>query len=153
MQRLLFVCLGNICRSPTAEAVFAELLRRAGRMDEFQLDSAGTGDWHAGEPPDLRTQAAARALGYPMRHRARQVSRQDFERFDLVLAMDRQNHRDLLALADPVHHPKIQLFRSLDDPGSPADVPDPYYGGEEGFVEVVRIVERVGGRWLEKLGR
>lgn len=152
MHRLLFVCLGNICRSPTAEAVFAELVRRAGRTVEFELDSAGTGDWHVGEPPDPRTQAAARALGYRMRHRARQVSRQDFERFDLVLAMDRQNHRDLLAMAEPVHHPRIQLFRSLDDAGSAPDVPDPYYGGEEGFIEVVRIAERVGARWLERLG-
>lgn len=152
MHRLLFVCLGNICRSPTAQAVFAELVRRAGRAHEFHLDSAGTGDWHVGEPPDPRTRAAAQALGYPMRHRARQVSRQDFERFDLVLAMDRQNHRNLLAMARPDQHPRIQLFRSLDDPGSAPDVPDPYYGGEEGFIEVVRIAERVGARWLERLG-
>lgn len=151
MHRILFVCLGNICRSPTAEVVFQHLVEQAGRAEAFVIDSAGTGDWHVGEPPDPRTQAAAKARGYAMRHRARQVSPEDFARFDLLLAMDRQNQRDLLELAPKGQQARVQLFRSLDDPGSHPDVPDPYYGGPEGFVEVVRIAERVGARWLARL--
>jgi protein-tyrosine phosphatase len=139
--RVLFVCLGNICRSPTAEGVFRRLVADAGLADRFVIDSAGTGDWHVGEPPDPRMQAAATALGYPLDGTARQVRADDFAAFDHILAMDRSNLRDLVHLAPAEHLAKIGLLRQHDPVGG-GDVPDPYYSGPEGFTEVVRIIER-----------
>src|SRR5690348_8407096 len=98
MIRVCFVCLGNICRSPTAEAVMRDLVERAGLADQIEVDSAGTGDWHVGQPPDARSMAAARARGIEMAGRARQFTSEDWERFDYVLAMDRSNFENLRAL-------------------------------------------------------
>jgi protein-tyrosine phosphatase len=139
--QVLFVCLGNICRSPTAEGVFRVLVADAGLADDFVIDSAGTGDWHVGEAPDRRMQQAATARGYPLSGAARQVRAADFARFDHILAMDRSNLRDLVHLAPAEHLSKIRLLRQYDPLGG-GDVPDPYYGGPEGFDEVVTIVER-----------
>jgi protein-tyrosine phosphatase len=139
--RVLFVCLGNICRSPTAEGVFRRLVAEAGLAGRFAIDSAGTGDWHLGEAPDPRMQAAATALGYPLGGTARQVRPADFATFDHILAMDQSNLRDLVQLAPAEHRAKVRLLRQY-DPAGAGDVPDPYYGGAEGFTEVVRIVER-----------
>jgi protein-tyrosine phosphatase len=142
-MRVCFVCLGNICRSPTAEAVTRHLLGEAGLTDRVTLDSAGTGDWHLGEPPDRRTQAAARKRGIDMDHLAQKFTAADFARFDLVLAMDRKNLRDLEAMAPtPADRAKVRMFRSF-DPVAPAgaEVPDPYYGGTAHFEEVLDVCE------------
>jgi protein-tyrosine phosphatase len=137
--RILFVCLGNICRSPSAEAVMRGLVESEG-LDGIEVESAGTGDWHVGKPADSRAIAAAADRGVTIGGTARQVDPADFEEFDLILAMDRSNHADLLAMegADPA---KVRLFREMAGEGE-LDVPDPYYGGDDGFGEVLDILER-----------
>ncbi|MEO8481148.1 MAG: low molecular weight protein-tyrosine-phosphatase [Acidobacteriota bacterium] len=149
--RVLFVCLGNICRSPAAEAVFQHQVSSAGLAEAFEIESAGTGSWHIGELPDRRMRRAAERRGVAMTSRARQVSAEDFGRFDHIFAMDRANLRALVDQAPPQHHAKIRLFRDLDPDGPGEDVPDPYYGGPEGFNEVLDIVERTSARLLESL--
>jgi protein-tyrosine phosphatase len=141
MLRVCFVCLGNICRSPTAQGVMCHLVAEAGRSDAFEIDSAGTAAHHEGERPDRRSLATARARGVELPGRARQFRREDFARFDHVLAMDRENLRELLRLApDDAARAKVALLRSF-DPDSPpgAEVPDPYYGGTDGFTRVFEI--------------
>lgn len=141
--RLSFVCLGNICRSPTAEAVMRHLVREAGLEGKVLIDSAGLGDWHVGEPRDRRSAAVGARRGIPLAGAARQFTRGDFARFDYVLAMDRTNERELLRLAsDDAARAKVRLLRSF-DPAAPAgaEVPDPYYGGPEGFERVFDICE------------
>jgi protein-tyrosine phosphatase len=141
--RISFVCLGNICRSPTAEAVMRHLVREVGLEGQVQIDSAGTGGWHVGEPRDRRSCEVGQRRGIPLTGRARQFIAQDFARFDHVLAMDGQNLESLLELApDDVARTKIRLLRSF-DPASPpdADVPDPYHGGPRGFDLVFDICE------------
>lgn len=133
-RSVLFVCTGNICRSPTAEAVFRKLCEEAGIA--LRVESAGTGDWHVGQPPDERAQRHAGRRGYDLSaQRARQVEARDFEDFDMILAMDRGHLRVLQRMAGPGHHAKIRLF-AVD-----CDVPDPYYGGPEGFETVLDLVE------------
>ncbi|HTU15696.1 MAG TPA: low molecular weight protein-tyrosine-phosphatase [Solirubrobacterales bacterium] len=139
-MRVLFVCLGNICRSPTAEAVMRDLIEREGLAGEIEIDSAGTGDWHVGKSSDPRAIRAAATRGYEMTSRARQVSTADFEDFDLIVAMDRSNRDDLVALAGG-DESKVRLLRSYAGDPDP-DVPDPYFGGEDGFEEVLDILER-----------
>lgn len=140
-MRVLFVCLGNICRSPTAEAVFRHKLDRSDLAPIVQCDSAGTAGYHAGEAPDHRAADAARARGYDMsRLRARQVRDDDFETFDLILAMDHNNLVDLRRRADRRFHDKLKLF--LEFAAEPEqEVPDPYYGGRDGFDRVLDLVE------------
>jgi protein-tyrosine phosphatase len=142
--RILFVCLGNICRSPTAEGVMRRLVQHAGLQDSVQLDSAGTGSWHVGDPPDPRASSAARERGIQLSGAARQVRRADFEDFDLLVAMDRSNLRELAYLApDELAREKIRLLREFDPVSADAgqlDVPDPYYGGDGGFEEVLDLV-------------
>jgi protein-tyrosine phosphatase len=143
-RRILFVCTGNICRSPTAEGVFRELSEKAGL--ELHIASAGLGDWHVGQPPDERAQHHARNRGYDLsRQRARQVTPRDFEEFDMILAMDRGHLRALQKMAPAQHHGKIRLFVA----GS--EVPDPYYGGAEGFEKVLDLVEAQCRRLLQQL--
>ena len=147
-HRLLFVCLGNICRSPMAEGVFAHVATGAGYGERFTLDSAGTAGWHEGSPPDRRAQAAAAARGIDLSGlRARQVCKQDFIDFDMILAMDAANHEELLALSTKGSVHKVRLF--LDDAPETGqrEVPDPYYGGDQGFEEVLDLVE-TGSRTL-----
>jgi low molecular weight protein-tyrosine phosphatase len=138
---VLFVCTGNICRSPTAEAVFVRCVEKAGLAGTIVSDSAGTHDYHVGEPPDPRAQAAGKRRGYDLAQlRARRVRRDDFERFDYVLAMDEGNLRQLERLCPREHAHKLKLF--LDFGGaSPREVPDPYYGGPEAFERVLDLVE------------
>lgn len=134
MMRVAVVCLGNICRSPMAEVVLRDRLEAAGRTD-VEVSSAGTGDWHLGERMDRRAAAALTAHGYdPSRHRAQQYDAAG--RFDLVLAMDAANLRDLGGRSE-----RVRLFRDF-DPQGPGDVPDPYFGGDDGFDEVLAMVER-----------
>jgi len=153
---VLFVCLGNICRSPTAEAVFRQRVREAGLAEQVHIESAGTGDWHIGRPPDRRASAAAAERGYPMDDlRARQVTAEDFRRFDYVLAMDNSNLTDLQALnpGTGVARHEITVARFLDVLGEdgPGEVPDPYYGDEDGFGHVLNLVERASDLWLARL--
>jgi protein-tyrosine phosphatase len=155
MPRVLFVCLGNICRSPTAEAVMAQLVAKAELEHAIELDSAGTGAWHAGSPPDERATAAAAARGIDMRGSARQVTVEDFERFDLLLAMDVDNHRNLRDLAPHADAAaKVRMLREFDPAAAAAvslDVPDPYYGGEDGFDHVLDLVEAACAGLLAEL--
>jgi protein-tyrosine phosphatase len=141
MLRLCFVCLGNICRSPIGEGVMRHLLREASLAERVEVDSAGTAGYHAGDAPDARARSAGRRVGIDVGGRARQFKRADFERFDYVLAMDRSNFEDLCELApDAPARAKVHLLRSF-DAASPAgaSVPDPYYGGDEDFDDVVQI--------------
>tara|TARA_R110002167_G_scaffold152500_5_gene346527 strand:- start:111 stop:587 length:477 start_codon:yes stop_codon:yes gene_type:complete len=139
--RVLFVCLGNICRSPTAHGIFERRVAEAGLQDRILIDSAGTGDWHVGRSPDSRASAAALKRGYDLSHlRARQVRPEDFLEFDYLLAMDQQNLWDLQALALPEFAGHLGLFLGFGN--SPLkEVPDPYAGGEEGFEAVLDLVE------------
>lgn len=141
-MRVLFVCLGNICRSPTAEGVFRALVERAGLSDQIEIDSAGTAAWHIGKSPDARAQAAAAMRGYDLSPlRGRQVSAADFARFDFVLAMDRSNLADLLAQCPAEQRHKVRLFLSFSSQWQNHEVPDPYYGGAEGFDHVLDMIE------------
>jgi protein-tyrosine phosphatase len=141
--RILFVCTGNICRSPSAEAVAARIAEEAGLGSRFAFDSAGTGRWHVGDPPDPRAIEAAARRGYELHHlRARQVDAGDFDRFDLILAMDRGHHRQLLALCPDGKADRLRLFMEFAPSGSGGvDVPDPYYGDEAGFETMLDMIE------------
>jgi protein-tyrosine phosphatase len=142
--RILFVCAGNICRSPTAEGVMRRLVADAGLEGALEIESAGTGGWHAGEPADARATAAAARRGITLAGVARQVTEEDFERFDLVLAMDRANVLELRAVAPGTRAlAKVRLLRAFDPAsagGEDLDVPDPYYGGARGFDTVLDLV-------------
>lgn len=141
--RVLFVCLGNICRSPTAEGLLRARLEEDGLEGRVEVDSAGTGAWHVGEGPDRRMARAAARRGYRLDGAARQVTPEDFDRFDLVVAMDRDNFADLerMAPGSGAGRAELKLFSEFLPPGSPEDVPDPYYGGAEGFDRVLDLVE------------
>ena len=140
--RVLFVCLGNICRSPLAEGVFLHLVREAGIAHRFEVDSAGTGDWHVGERPDPRAVAVAKKHGVELPSRARQVTQADLEAFDHVLAMDRENLRDLERMSRRGSGARVRLLRAHDPIRDGDDVPDPYYGGPGGFDLVYEMVRR-----------
>lgn len=140
--RVLFVCLGNICRSPTAEGVFRKLVEDAGRSDDISIDSAGTGSWHVGSPPDGRSQEAALSRGIDLSsQRARQVRSADFSEFDLLLAMDEDNMRSLREAAPGAEVEKVRLFLEFAPKSGVREVPDPYYGGPRGFDHVLDLVE------------
>jgi protein-tyrosine phosphatase len=157
VTRVLFVCMGNICRSPTAEGVFRHLVREEGLEAEIEIDSAGTGDWHVGDPPDTRSSEAARRRGIDLDGAARQFAPADFGRFDLILAMDEQNRREILALApDEDARSKVRLFREFDPASNGAadlDVPDPYFGGEQGFEHVLDLVDAAARGLLDDIRR
>ena len=141
-MKILFVCLGNICRSPTAEIVFRQIVAREAPDLRIEIDSAGTAAYHVGSPPDSRTREAALRRGYDMSAlRARVVEPQDFGRFDLILAMDRQNFDTLRRGAPAAAHDRIRLFLEFAPDAGEAEVPDPYYGGPNGFEEVLDLVE------------
>jgi len=138
--RILFVCLGNICRSPTAHAATLEALIDAGVASRVELDSAGIGDWHIGRDPDERMREAADADGLTLHGPARQISADELADWDLILAMDHDNVAHLRTMApDDTVRGRIRLFRDYDPDAPTAEVPDPYYGGSQGFAEVVRI--------------
>lgn len=155
--RVLFVCLGNICRSPLAEALFQRKVTAAGLDDRIEVDSAGTGGWHAGAPPDARMTATAARRGVDLRGlRARQLTAADLSYHDHVFVMDRDNLHDALSLdPDGDHGTRVRLFREFDPaPGDGPDshgVPDPYYGGPDGFETVYAIADRTADAILDRL--
>ena len=143
--RIAVVCLGNICRSPIGEVVLTEKLTRAGLDGRVEVESAGTGDWHIGEPMDRRAATVLAAHGYDgSQHRAAQVESHWHDEYDLVLAMDENNHADRLDLAHEKGAGRLRMFRDFDPraTGHDRDVPDPYYGGDDGFAHVLATVER-----------
>ena len=153
-MRVLFVCLGNICRSPSAEAVPRQQIAARGLGGEVEIDSAGTGGWHAGNAPDRRAVAEAERRGIMMSGRARQVTASELRDFDLVIAMDESNRRDLIALAtDDEVRAKIHLLREWDSESMGHDraVPDPYYGGDREFAEMFDIIDRASQALVDDL--
>jgi len=150
--RLLFVCMGNICRSPTAEAVFRHRIDAAGLIDQVEIDSAGTHAYHIGNPPDTRSQAAALRRGYEMHElRARRVLADDIADFDYVLAMDRDNLEILQQLAPAELREKPRLFMSYAPHYGFEEVPDPYYGGDRGFEQVLDMIEAASDALIEEI--
>jgi protein-tyrosine phosphatase len=142
MKRILFVCTGNICRSPTADGIARHWAARLGMQGEVEIDSAGTHAYHNGEAPDPRAQKAAKRRGYELsKLRARPVLPQDFERFDLILAMDKGHLVWLRRECPPEHHHKLAMFLSFAERFKERDVPDPYYGDEDGFEQVLDMCE------------
>ncbi|MDE1995194.1 MAG: low molecular weight phosphotyrosine protein phosphatase [Rhizobiaceae bacterium] len=138
--RILFVCAGNICRSPLAEGIFRHLATEAGEADRFEIDSAGTGGWHQGEKPDRRSIATAAAHGINLAdQRARRIETADFDRFDLILAMDQDNLKNLRKIAPPTAASKLHLFNAY-ALGSNKDIPDPYYGRQDDFEQVYTML-------------
>jgi len=151
-RRILFVCMGNICRSPTAEGVFRKLLTERAPELEVEIDSAGTHGYHAGTPPDPRACRAAQRRGIDLKPlRARQVTEQDFARFELVLAMDEQNKEFLLEMCPVEYRDRVKLLLEFAPHLGPREVPDPYYGGETGFEHVLDLVEEAAAGLLEHL--
>ncbi|HLY32888.1 MAG TPA: low molecular weight protein-tyrosine-phosphatase [Jatrophihabitantaceae bacterium] len=142
--RILFVCMGNICRSPTAEGVMRHLVTAAGCTEEFEIDSAGTGNWHAGQSPDRRARQAAAARGITVDGHAREIQTRDFDDFDLVVAMDRENLRELRRRAPRGTEHKLRMLADV-------EVPDPYYGDAAAFDEVLDIVQAGCSRLLDEL--
>ncbi len=148
---ILFVCLGNICRSPLAEGVFRSVIESRGVANVF-VDSAGTGCWHQGSKPDPRSIAIAARHGIDITHqKARKIKLEDFERFDLILGMDRSNTQDLEALAPAPAKDRVHLFLEFAN-GRTSEVPDPYYGGPDGFADVYRMIRNASEALADRLG-
>lgn len=149
---VLFVCLGNICRSPLAEGVFRHLVAESGLEDKFDIESAGTGAWHVGERPDARAEMVATQHGVTLLSRARQITEDDLRRFDYIIAMDRENLRNIERMADSIgSEAEILLLREFDMEGAGDEVPDPYYGGASGFENVYEMVVRSCRALLDRL--
>jgi len=152
MVRVLFVCMGNICRSPTAQGVFEHLVEGQGLASLIQIDSAGTHAYHVGEPPDVRATQAARKRSIDLgSQQARRVTGDDFLDFDYVLAMDRNNYDDLISLCPPDHQSKLHLFLDFASGLDEDEVPDPYYGGITGFDRVLDLIEQASQGLLAEI--
>ncbi len=152
MIKVLFVCMGNICRSPTAQGVFGKLIEERGLEDRVSIDSAGTHAYHVGESPDTRSARAAAERGIDLSHqRARRVTVQDFHQFDYVLAMDSDNFNYLAGMCPAGSEAKLRLFLSFAPQLELRDVPDPYYGGITGFERVLDMVEEAAHGLLEEI--
>lgn len=152
MIKILFVCMGNICRSPTAEGVFRHQVIVAGQSDNVVIDSVGTHDYHIGSSPDKRAQQAALQRGYDLSSlRGRQIGTQDFHEFNYILAMDRENMANLSRICPPQERYKLKLFMEFSKRFGEREVPDPYYGGEQGFENVLNMVEDAGAGLLQEI--
>lgn len=150
--KVLFVCLGNICRSPLAEAIFKDKLKKKNLEKFFHVDSCGTSNYHIGDPPDARTTANARKNGVAIDHCGRQFTVNDLHEFDYIFAMDKSNYKNILRLLkDESHRQKVMLMRQFDTVGKGEEVPDPYYGGEKNFQEVFEILDRSTENFLNHL--
>lgn len=146
---ILFICMGNICRSPLAEGIFRQLAEQRGVADQFEIDSAGTTGYHSGEPADPRMQAVARANNVVLTSRARRVDKDDFKQFDHLICMDDDNREDVLAMgASP---DRVRLLLEIDPNCDICEVPDPYYGGDDGFQTVYRLVRSACEALLDEL--
>ncbi|WP_424947552.1 low molecular weight protein-tyrosine-phosphatase [Candidatus Spongiihabitans sp.] len=151
-HRILFVCMGNICRSPSAEGVFRKLVEQRGVASRFEIDSAGTGGWHIDRPADARAQQAARARDIDLSAiRARQVCVADTQYYDTIIAMDNDNQSRLLELADDSHRRKVRLLLEYADCPDSLEVPDPYYGGDHGFERALDLIEEACCGLLDQL--
>lgn len=149
---VLFVCMGNICRSPTAEGVFRHVVKERNMQDFITIDSAGTHAYHVGEPPDRRAQATAKSRGIDLSaQRARKVEASDFDRFDYIIAMDRSNYEDLKRIKGENPKAQLHLFMDFASDWDNREVPDPYYGGSNGFVEVFDMVQSASEGLLEHI--
>jgi len=152
--KVLFICMGNICRSPTAEGVFRNLVQGAGLAQRILIDSAGTHDYHIGAPPDRRAQAAAVQRGYDLSDlRGRQVEKRDFDEFDYILAMDADNLANLNRIKPSQHRARLGLFLEYGQRFTEPEVPDPYYGGVQGFDHVLDLVEDAAAGLLARILR
>ncbi len=150
--KLVFVCLGNICRSPTGEGVFQHIVNEAGFGNYFEVDSAGTSAFHVGQPANSKSSDVADAHGVQLKSRARQFDKEDLDYYDLIIPMDNENRDNIYAMADSEEQKeKVQLLREYDPNPEDGQVPDPYYGGLEGFENVYQIVERSCKNLLEQL--
>lgn len=150
--RVLFVCLGNICRSPTAHGVFEKMVAEAGLENYVDVDSCGTAGYHVGEKPDQRSAQAALARGYPLNHlRARQFQSADFDNFDYILTMDRNNLSDITHLKPQTYSGTLDLLLSFGEGLSYKEVPDPYYGGDQGFQLVLDLIEDASRNLLSEI--
>lgn len=152
MVKVLFVCMGNICRSPTAEGVFTEVVKKAGLQDKIFIDSAGTHAYHVGNEPDQRAQAAARKRNIDLSsQRARKVEPDDFNKFDYVLPMDESNYAELEYISADNSRAKLSLFLDFSENATQKEVPDPYYGGEQGFEHVLDLIEDASAGLLNSI--
>ncbi len=152
--KVCFVCMGNICRSPTAHAVFRQLVREKGLEEVIEIDSAGTHAYHVGEMPDRRSMQVAKSRGIEMQDlRARKVDFGDLYEFDYILAMDEANYHNLMALALPEHYEKIRMFLEFAPEVEETEVPDPYYGGPQGFEHVFDLVQQASEGLLAEIER
>lgn len=149
--KICFVCLGNICRSPTAEGIFQNLVSERGLDTYFEIDSAGTSAYHEGESANSKSQNTAKKYGITLHSRARQLKPGDLDYYDLILAMDQENLSNIKQLANGVHEGKIGLLRDFDPKPGDGEVPDPYFGGLRGFEKVFRIVKRSCENLLDEL--
>lgn len=153
MKKIMFVCLGNICRSPLAEAVLQSIIDKNNQSKNFLIDSSGTSDEHEGQSADARTQKVAESHGFTIKHRAKQLTHKDIETFDLILAMDKEIYNYVLQLADSSElKKKVHMFREFDPEGnSTLEVPDPYYDNKEGFENIFQIILRTSQNIFDKL--
>lgn len=153
MINVLFVCLGNICRSPLAEAIFADMIRRQGLQDQVSTDSCGTSNYHIGENPDPRSVQTAHNHAIPINHKGKQLVEHDFRTFEYIVPMDSSNLLHCVAMQSrvPQSQTKVVLMRDYDQLSPGADVPDPYYGGDRGFEEVYEMLHRACNKLLEEI--
>jgi len=155
MIRVLFVCLGNICRSPLAEGIFKELVKEQNLEKYFTTDSAGTAAYHIGDLPDIRSRKVAEENGFELQHYGRQITVEDFTTFDYIIPMDKSNLNNVLSLQKKVGNldvnPEIKLMLSYDSDAKESEVPDPYYGGKEGFQKVYQMLLSANKQLLEQL--
>ncbi len=152
MVKVLFVCMGNICRSPTAHGVFEHIVNKSGLARQIIIESAGTHAYHVGESPDPRSQRTAQKRGYDLsRQSSQKIKKKDFEQFDIILAMDRDNYRNLLKICPDTHADKLRLFMEFAPHMDIDEVPDPYYGGGNGFERVLDMVEQASDGLFEYL--